>query len=151
MFLKKCWSSLLVLSLILCCMSVPAVAFDDGPIPMDELNQEEIADTILTWDNQSGARVTRGLDMSVAAGRLSGSSDRFSLDVGDTVTFDCVYSPASANVNYGVIAPDGRFYSLNTSSGRLNKSIRVSQRGTYSLAVRNNSTSTISVSGFVNY
>ena len=89
--------------------------------------------------------------MDVPAGETNKSSSKVSLDVGDTVTFDCVYSPASANVNYGVIAPDGRFYSLNTSSGRLNRAIRVSQRGLYSLAVRNNSATAISVSGFVNY
>jgi len=151
MFLKKCWCSLLMVSLVLCCLSVPAVAFDSGAIPMDELDNKAVVEPVLTWENQVGARVTKSLNISVAAGRLSRSSDSFSLDVGDTVTYDCVYSPASANVNYGVIAPDGRFYSLNTSNGRLNGAIRVSQRGSYSLAVRNNSTSTVRVSGFVNY
>lgn len=152
MILKRCWGRLLAISLVLCCLCIPAAAVsDDGIIAMDDLNWETVTEPVDVWENQTQTRVTGSIKMDVPAGETNKSRDKFSLDVGDVVTFDCVYSPTSANVNYGVIAPDGRFYSLNTSSGRLNRAIRVSQRGTYSLAVRNNSTSTISVSGFVSY
>lgn len=152
MICKQCWFRLLTISLVLCCLCVPAAAVsDDGIIAMDDLSWEIVTEPIKVWENQIESRVTSSIRMDVPAGETNKSSSKVSLDVGDTVTFDCVYSPASANVNYGVIAPDGRFYSLNTSSGRLNKAIRVSQRGTYSLAIRNNSASTISVSGFVSY
>lgn len=152
MICKQCWCRLLTISLVLCCLCIPAAAVsDDGIIAMDDLSWEIVTEPIKVWENQIESRVTSSIRMDVPAGETNKSSSKVSLDVGDTVTFDCVYSPASANVNYGVIAPDGRFYSLNTNSGRLNRAIRVSQRGSYSLAVRNNSTSTISVSGFVRY
>ena len=152
MICKQCWCRLLTLSLVLCCLCIPAAAVsDDGIIAMDDLSWEIVTEPIKVWENQIESRVTSSIRMDVPAGETNKSSSKVSLDVGDTVTFDCVYSPASANVNYGVIAPDGRFYSLNTSSGRLNRAIRVSQRGLYSLAVRNNSATAISVSGFVNY
>jgi len=61
------------------------------------------------------------------------------------------YSPFSASVDFGVIAPDGLFYGLNTTTGSFDKAIKVNQRGHYYFAVRNNSSETISVSGYVNY
>ena len=67
------------------------------------------------------------------------------------ITINCSYSPASANMDFGVIAPDGYFYFLNVEGGSINQSIRVSQSGSYAVAVRNNSSYTVSVVGFVTY
>lgn len=89
--------------------------------------------------------------MKISPKALSKSSKGFSLEVGDTVTFNCSYSPISSSVDFGVIAPDGYFYYKNVTSGSINDTIRVSQRGTYYLAVRNNSSSTVNITGFVNY
>ncbi|MCI8840230.1 MAG: hypothetical protein HFF24_07875 [Oscillospiraceae bacterium] len=50
-----------------------------------------------------------------------------------------------------LIAPDGYFYFLNVEGGSINQSIRVSQSGSYAVAVRNNSSYTVSVVGFVTY
>ena len=66
-------------------------------------------------------------------------------------TIKATYSPFSASVDFGLIAPDGLFYGLNTTTGSFDRSIEVTQRGHYYLAVRNNSSSVISVSGYVNY
>lgn len=112
----------------------------------------KLIDPNFVLDSQDNARVSRSVNMRIAAERLSVSSDKFSLEVGDTVSFNCAYSPSSAHIDYGVIAPDGYFYCYkNVTGGHLDNTIRVSQRGTYSLAIRNNSTSTVSVSGFVHY
>ncbi len=54
-------------------------------------------------------------------------------------------------MDFGVIAPDGYFYFLNVEGGSINQSIRVSQSGSYAVAVRNNSSNTVFVVGFVNY
>lgn len=61
------------------------------------------------------------------------------------------YSPFSASVDFGLIAPNGRFYYLNSKDGSLNGAIEVDERGQYTLAIRNNSAETINVSGYVNY
>lgn len=66
-----------------------------------------------------------------------------------TTMFD--YSPFSASVDFGVIAPDGLFYGLNTTTGSFDDAIKVSQRGHYYLAVRNNSSKPVHVYGHVNY
>lgn len=73
------------------------------------------------------------------------------LEENETVTINASYSPLSASVDFGLIAPDGYFYYSNVKNGSINKTIRVDERGNYMLAVRNNSSSTISVVGFVNY
>ena len=67
------------------------------------------------------------------------------------MTIKASYSPFSASVDFGLIAPDGYFYSLNTNDGSFDNAIEVNQRGHYYLAVRNNSAVTIDVSGYVNY
>ena len=67
------------------------------------------------------------------------------------MTINCSYSPAFANMDFGVIAPDGYFYFLSVKEGSINRSIAVSQRGGYSMAIRNNSSYIVTVVGFVNY
>ena len=73
------------------------------------------------------------------------------LEAGETVTINASYSPFSASVDFGLIAPDGYFYYINVKNGSINKTIRVDERGNYMLAVRNNSDDTVSVVGYVNY
>ena len=75
----------------------------------------------------------------------------FPLEVGEVVVIKATYSPFSASVDFGLIAPDGLFYGSNTTTGVFNKGIQVNQRGNYTFAVRNNSNDTISVSGYINY
>lgn len=50
-----------------------------------------------------------------------------------------------------VVAPDGLSYGLNTTTGSFDDAIKVSQRGHYYLAVRNNSSKPVHVYGHVNY
>ena len=55
------------------------------------------------------------------------------------------------NVDFGLITEDGIFHFLSVDSGSFDKTITVSERGNYTFAVRNNSSKTINVSGYVNY
>ena len=79
------------------------------------------------------------------------ASSSFPLEVGEIVTIKATYSPFSASVEFGLIAPDGLFYGLNANDGSFDEAIEVNQRGSYTLAVRNNSAETVWVSGVVNY
>lgn len=94
---------------------------------------------------------TGKFDMDVAGNTAVKAGSSFPLEVGEVVTIKATYSPFSASVDFGLIAPDGLFHGLNTTTGSFDKAIEVNQRGYYTLAVRNNSSSTISVSGYVNY
>ena len=96
-------------------------------------------------------RATGTLDFKVSPGGTKSAGTACSLEAGETVTINCSYSPSSASVDFGLIAPDGYFYYERTTSGNINTTIQVDERGSYTLAVRNNSSSTISVVGFVNY
>lgn len=46
---------------------------------------------------------------------------------------------------------NGVFHFLSVDSGSFDRTITVSERGNYTFAVRNNSSKTINVSGYVNY
>lgn len=68
-----------------------------------------------------------------------------------TVTFNCSYSPSSASMDFGVLTPDGRFYFINVKGGSINQALEISQAGNYAVAIRNNSSQTVRVVGFVEY
>lgn len=96
-------------------------------------------------------RATGKFDMEVPGNTAVKASSSFPLEAGEVVTIKATYSPFSASVDFGLIAPDGLFYGLNTQTGSFDEAIEVDQRGHYYLAVRNNSSNTIHVSGHVNY
>lgn len=96
-------------------------------------------------------RATGKFEKAIPANSIYPVCDSFILDSGDVVSYDCTYTPGDASIKFGVIAPDGYFYGLSGSNGSINKSIRVEQRGTYTLAIWNKSDETVTVTGSVNY
>lgn len=102
-------------------------------------------------ENKIETRATGRFSMDVPARTMVQANSSFPLEVGETVTIKASYSPFSASVDFGLIAPDGYFYSLNTKDGSFDETIEVDERGYYTFAVRNNSSQMISVSGYVNY
>lgn len=111
-------------------------------------------EAVSTGKDELGEIVTRAtghFSMVIEAETLALADEDFPLEVGETITIKASYTPFSASVDFGFIAPDGLFYSVNSRSGSVDKTIRVAQRGYYTLAVRNNSSESISVSGYVNY
>ncbi len=95
-------------------------------------------------------RATGKFDFEIPAKTLMESSTSFPMEYGETVTITASYSPASASVDFGLIDSDGVFYPVRGSNGSINQTIRIDLRGTYTFAVRNNSSYKVSVSGFVN-
>ena len=105
-------------------------------------------------NNGNGAVVMRAagrLDSSIPAKTLAPINVAFSLEKGDMIEYDCTYTPKSASVDFGYIAPDGLFYSINCTSGSFNKSFKVNQTGQYTLAIRNNASYAVTVTGTVRY
>ncbi len=125
--------------------------YEDNALQMEDMKREMIDVSKVEVLEESSIRATGSLNSDIPANTLAVSDIKFSLEVGETVTINCSYSPASANMDFGVIAPDGYFYSLNVKGGSINQSIRVSQSGSYAVAVRNNSSHTVTVVGFITY
>lgn len=96
-------------------------------------------------------RASGRFSMDIGKQSTATADKSFPLEIGETVTINASYSPRSASVDFGLIAPDGYFYYLSGENGSFNETIKVDQRGNYTLAVRNNSNFEISVSGLVNY
>ncbi len=131
--MKRFWSILLACVLMFCCTSVPVSA-------------TEAPETSFAISRVSGR-----LDFTIPANTTALVGDPFSLDQGETIAYNCTYTPKSASVDFGYIAPNGLFYSLNCTSGSHNKSIKVAQRGEHQLAIRNNENYAVTVSGTVRY
>lgn len=135
MKMKKTFFLMLVLIALVSCFGLSAVA----------------ADADLSDGNFLEMRATGKFDMEVPANSAVKADSSFPLEVGEVVTIKATYTPFTASVDFGVIAPDGLFYGMNTTTGSFDKAIKVSQRWHYYLAVRNNSSEKISVSGYANY
>lgn len=135
MRLKKIMTMVLAFATIISCLCVNTGAVQ---------NENEVAEPI-------AVRATGKFSMEVPGETSVQASTSFPLEAGETVEIKATYSPFSANVDFGLIAPDGLFYSVNVTDGSVDQVIEIVERGNYTLAVRNNSSTTISVSGYVNY
>lgn len=135
MWRKKVSSLLLALILAMSCMSVSA----------------ETTDYVEQENEIIVARATGRFTMDVPAHTSKQASSSFPLEVGEVVTIKASYSPFSANVDFGLIAPNGRFYYVTVTDGSIDQAIEITERGYYTFAVRNNSSYSINVSGYVNY
>lgn len=96
-------------------------------------------------------RASGRFNMDVPGGTIIKAKTSFPLEAGETVTIKASYTPFSASVDFGLIAPDGYFYYINANDGSFDETIKVDERGNYTFAVQNNSSQKISVSGFVKY
>ena len=125
---------------------------NDGVLQLEDLAHDELDMSSVQYFVSSATPFAFGsISTSVPGNKSAVAEDSFSLEVGETVTINCSYSPASASVDFGLIAPDGYFYYVNSTNGSINSTLAVTLRGQYTLAVRNNSSNTISVVGYVNY
>ena len=135
MRLKKAFCLLLASVLTFACLTLEAGA----------VQAEPEADTL------SIERASGRFSVDVSKQSTFTADSDFFLDVGETVTITATYTPRSARVDFGLIAPDGLFYSLPGQRGSFSETFKIDQRGYYTLAIRNNSDSAVSVSGTVTY
>lgn len=131
---KRIVCSLLTLVVMVSCLTISAYA--------TEVEEQKVF--ALT-------RATGRFNMDIPGNSTVKADISFPLEIGETVAINAVYSPQSASVDFGLLAPDGLFYPVNTTDGSFDETIEVNQRGYYTLVIRNNSSYTISVSGFVTY
>lgn len=102
-------------------------------------------------DNLSYSRATTSVSWSVKANILKEANTSFPMEAGECVTINCSYTPRWADVDFGLIAPDNRFYYLPGEEGSINRAIRIDERGEYRFGVYNKSSNTVSATGFIEY
>lgn len=75
----------------------------------------------------------------------------FFLAAGETIEIDATYKPTSANLDFIIVTSSGVSYRFSGKGGSFTKTVQVPENGSYSLVVRNNSNSTVEVTGEVYY
>lgn len=154
MKLKKCLGVLLTCSILMCGLGLEAGAVGSGDtcvLTLSALVYEPLENYQKYGAVPTTTRATSQFDIQVPGKSVVASGTSFSLETGETVTINASYSPRYASMDFGLIDEDGLFHYINTTSGSINKTIQVDEQGSYTFAVRNNSSGTASVAGFVNY
>lgn len=106
---------------------------------------------LIVNDILNNSRATGSITWEIPAGATGKGKTSFPMEAGESITINCSYSPRSAGVDFGLIAPNGRYYFVAGKDGSINQTINVDMRGEYYLAIRNRSNNTVSVYGFINY
>ena len=96
-------------------------------------------------------RATRYFSMGVKANGRSIVNEELSVDVGETIRINATYSPANAEIQIGLVDEDGQFRYVRVTGGDVNITIQISEQGYYRLAVKNNSTNVVNISGYIYY
>lgn len=94
---------------------------------------------------------TNSFNMSIPAKSQVKADSSFSLVAGETVTINASYAPFDASMDFGLVDSDGVFHYFNVTDGSIDKTMQIEKSGSYTLQVRNNSSTKVKVSGFVNY
>lgn len=131
---------------VLVCMLI--VGLVGMPVGATELEYTTSENDVL---NFMVSRATGSFNMAIPAKTKLSASTSFPLAAGETVTIKASYSPFSASVDFGLIAPNGVYYYFNVTDGSIDKTIQVPESGDYTLQIRNNATVEVEVAGFVNY
>lgn len=97
------------------------------------------------------SRASGSFSMSIPAKSKVLANSSFPMEAGETVRINASYSPLDANMDFGLVDSDGVFHYFNTTNGSIDKTIQIEKSGSYTLQVRNNSSTEVKVSGFVNY
>lgn len=130
---KRVWSILLACALAFGCVVLPVSA-------------AEIPESSLVISRVSGR-----LNHNIPANTIVRLTNEVSIDKGETVSYNCTYTPKSASVDFGYIDSNGVFHYLNCTSGSIEKSFELARAGQYTLAIRNNASYAVTVTGTVRY
>lgn len=133
-------------SMVLACMLV--VGSVSVPVDADELENTTPENAM---PNVVVPCATGSFSMTIPAKTKLSASTSFPLAAGETVTIKASYSPFSASVDFGLIAPNGVYYYFNITNGSIDRTIQVPESGDYILQIRNNAVFEVEVAGFVNY
>ena len=123
-----------------------AIYFDDMLCDSDINTQDQDI-----YNLGSESRATARIECTIRPNGMGKGSKPFTLEADEEVTINCTYSPRTADVDFGFITSDGMFHYVTGSDGSIKKTIIMNESGQYYFAVRNNTSRTIEVLGYVYY
>lgn len=138
------WLRRLTCVVLVCVLSIGTFTLPASAVEAPASENNAISDLVMPL-------ATNSFNMSIPAKTKALANSSFPLMAGETVTIKASYAPFSASVDFGLVAPDGKFYYFNITNGSIDKTIQVSESGSYTLQIRNNSNTEVTVAGFVNY
>lgn len=146
---------------ILSLMQIPAAACsnevtiqstEENVIRLDDMAFDEItAAQELAGMELIETRATSRIECTVSPGAIGKANMPFQLEADELVTINCTYSPRTSDVDFGLITPQNTFRYMSGEDGSFKKTIQVNESGRYYFAVRNNTSRTIEVLGYVYY
>lgn len=136
-----------IISVMLACMVIMGTAC----VSAGAVSETVASPGTIEKETTMGVFASGSFSMSVSPYGKSEASTAFPLEAGETVSISAVYTPENASMDFGLVDPDGVFHYFNVTGGSIDKTIRVSENGNYTFAVRNNSGKTVKVTGFVKY
>lgn len=135
----------------ICCMALALLlVIGSSSVPVSAIEVETITPKT-TMKNFISPRATESFSINVPAKTQLSANTSFPLAAGETVTIKASYSPFSASVDFGLVAPNGVYYYFTITDGSIDKTIQVPESGDYTLRIRNNANVEVKVVGFVNY
>lgn len=121
-------------------------------INFEDLSAETVAHSAISGSEAgSMTRATSRIEWNIPAGMIMKADTVYSLEADEVVTINCTYSPRTADLDFGFITPDDVFHFTSGSNGNININIEIQDTGKYYFAVRNNTSKTVEVLGYVYY
>lgn len=94
---------------------------------------------------------TGRLEHKLPANLITPISQPISFEKGETIAYNCTYTPKSASVDFGYVDSDSVFHYWNCTNGSISKTMNINNRGEYKIAIRNNASYAVTVTGTVRY
>ena len=123
------------------CLCTGTGAVDESNVVSKEY---ETTGTAIIW-------ATRNLDWTIKANGTVVADTSFTMSAGETVWIRANYSPENASLDFGLVDSNEKFHYINVTTGSIDKTIEIPENGDYTLAIRNNSSKSVKVTGVVRY
>lgn len=96
-------------------------------------------------------RATNRVNTTIPSDSIVRVGTPLSMEAGELVTINCTYSPRTADMDFGLITPNNDFIFVGGKNGDCYQVIRLEETGNYYFAVRNNTSGSVEVLGYVYY
>lgn len=132
-----------VLSMVLVCLLFAGIVTPARATEVETFTLQPVSASAVTPCSTNFFTVT------VPAKSSAATNTAISLSAGETVTIKASYAPTSAKVDFGLVAPSGTYYYFTATGGSIDKTMEVSENGSYTLKIRNNASTSVKVTGSI--
>ena len=106
--------------------------------------------TAVRMDLVSDASDVKTISWDVPFGAKAAATKACSMEAGEKINVTVAISPASSDVQVGIVDSNGAFRYVLAASGSVNHDFSIAAHGVYYVCVVNGSSNDVSVAGFVN-